>query len=98
MRRGGLLAYIGGSLPPGDGDIGGVVLAAAPVAPAAKTVSTAANPLGTIPVVGAEVLLHQRDDVVGRAVTGEDGYFSFQKQRAGSFGWRSALRKARGCG
>ncbi len=73
-----LLAYIGGSLPPGETDIGGVVLASVPAA----TVSVAQ---ATEPVVGAEVLLTRGANRVGQATTGEGGYFRFENPATGSY-------------
>ena len=73
-----LLGYTGGSLPPGEGDIGGVVLTAAP--PAAATVAQA-----PVPVAGAEVLLYRGVALKGRAVTGPEGYFYFANPDAGNY-------------
>lgn len=76
-----LLAYIGGSLPPGDGDIGGVVVAALPSSTAEVQVAQA----GSTPVVGAEVRLYRGQQVVGQTRTGEGGYFRFQTPPTGQF-------------
>ena len=73
-----LLAYSGGSLPPGEGDIGGLVLAAAPPGP----VTTAQAPT---PVAGAEVLLYRGVALKGRAVTGPEGYFNFERPDSGNY-------------
>jgi hypothetical protein len=75
-----LLAYIGGGLPPGDGDIGGVVLASVP-AESAVNVAQAE----TVPVVGAEVMLYRGQRLVGRTETGEGGFFRFQDPPTGQF-------------
>ena len=73
-----LLAYTGGGLPPGETDIGGVVLASLPAA----TVSAAQV---TEPVVGAEVQLMRGTTLVGEATTGEGGYFRFENPASGSY-------------
>lgn len=92
-----LLAYIGGGLPPGDGDIGGVVLAEAPVA--AAEVGTAQTQ--TEPVVGAQVQLYRGQQLVGQTRTGENGYFRFEDPPTGRFEVRvtppegSGLQQAR---
>ncbi len=74
-----LLSYIGGGLPPGEPDIGGVVLAAAP---AAASVDAAA---GETPVVGATVELYRGTRRVGQAVTGPGGYFRFENPASGRY-------------
>lgn len=76
-----LLAYIGGSLPPGDGDIGGVVLAAVPSGVSEVQVAQAE----ATPVVGATVLLYRGQQLVGQTQTGEGGYFRFQAPPTGQF-------------
>ena len=73
-----LISYTGGGLPPGDADIGGVVLAEVPNGSVAATQVTT-------PVQGAEVLLFRGRQRVGRAVTGNDGYFRFQNPYTGQY-------------
>ena len=73
-----LMSYTGGGLPPGDGDIGGVVLAEVP------NVSVAATQ-ATTPVLGAEALLFRGRQRVGRAVTGEGGYFRFENAHTNQY-------------
>jgi hypothetical protein len=94
-----LLSYIGGGLPPGEPDIGGVVLAAAP------TTSGVAQQTGNVPVVGARVQLVRGRSAMGEAVTGDGGYFRFEGPAGGSYevivtppegsGWRPARRQFR---
>lgn len=76
-----LLAYIGGSLPPGDGDIGGVVVAAVP----SSTSQLQAAQAATTPVADATVLLYLGQQLVGQTHTGEGGYFRFQTPPTGQF-------------
>ena len=94
-----LLSYIGGGLPPGEPDIGGVVLATTP------TTAVASEQAGTVPVVGARVDLVRGRGVVGTATTGEGGYFRFEGPDSGSYevvvtppqgsGWLQARRQFR---
>lgn len=94
-----LLSYTGGGLPPGEPDIGGVVLATAPAA------SAVAQQTANVPVVGARVQLIRGQSAVGEAVTGEGGYFRFEGPAGGSYevivtppegsGWRQARRQFR---
>lgn len=74
-----LLAYLGGGLPPGDGDIGGVVVAATDATAAATT------PSGTVGVPDATVVLYRGTQEVGRATSGPGGYFRFQQPDTGSY-------------
>lgn len=74
-----LMSYIGGGLPPGEPDIGGVVLA---VAPATAWVDTAA---GETPVVGATVELYKGIHRVGQTLTGAGGYFRFEEPASGRY-------------
>jgi len=74
-----LLSYIGGGLPPGEPDIGGVVLSAVDTA----SVSTAQQE--TVPVVGAGVQLLRGTRIVGQATTGEGGYFRFERPGSGQY-------------
>ena len=73
-----LSSYTGGGLPPGDVDIGGVVLAEVPNGSVAATQVTT-------PVQGAEALLFRSGQRVGRAVTGEGGYFRFENPHTGQY-------------
>ena len=73
-----LIAYTGGGLPPGDEDIGGVVVAA--VSDGAVTAAQA-----TTPVPGAEVLLFRQMQQVGMAITGDGGYFRFENPDTGQY-------------
>ncbi len=74
----GLTTFTGGGLPPGDPDIGGVVLAAA--ASSAATTAQAEQP-----VEGAEVLLLRGRHVVGTATTGSGGFFRFEDPNTGNY-------------
>lgn len=91
-----VIAYTGGGLPPGEPDIGGVV-----VAEADSQVSTASNGDETTPVAGAEVLLIRGRHVVGQTSTGPEGYFRFENPASGAYEVRvtapagSGLRGAR---
>jgi hypothetical protein len=75
-----LVAYIGGGLPPGDTDIGGVVLADASVAAVSVAPAQA-----TVPVEDAEVVLYRGQNEVGRTRTGPGGYFRFQQPDTGAY-------------
>ncbi len=71
-------AYTGGGLPPGDPDIGGVVLQ--------ETVAqSSVGPQQTTPVVGAEVVLYRGQQRVGQTLTGPGGFFRFGNPRTGSY-------------
>jgi len=72
------ISYTGGGLPPGDGDIGGVVLAEVPSGSVAATQATT-------PVQGAEALLFRSRQRVGRAVTSDGGYFRFENPHTGQY-------------
>ncbi len=72
--------YTGGGFPPGEPDIGGVVLAES----AAQT-QTDAVAQATTPVVGAEVVLLRGNREIGRATTGAGGYFAFEKPASGQY-------------
>ena len=78
-----LIAYIGGGLPPGDGDIGGIVLAAVPTTASADLALPAQA--ATVPVPDAEVILYQGQRDVGRTTTGPEGYFRFQQPATGQY-------------
>lgn len=79
-----LLAYTGGGLPPGEPDLGGIVVAA--VDAAAVTGSAEMSPQqATAPVEGAEVVLLRGRNEVGRATTGPEGYFRFEHPDTGSY-------------
>jgi hypothetical protein len=73
-----LVAYTGGGLPPGDEDTGGVVVAELPDGDAAPDQATT-------PVPGAEVLLFRGVGMhqVGTAITGDGGYFRFERPDSG---------------
>lgn len=72
--------YTGGGFPPGEPDIGGVVLAEATAQTQADTATQA-----TTPVVGAEVVLLRGNREVGRVTTGGEGYFAFEKPAGGYY-------------
>lgn len=78
-----LLAYDGGGLPPGDGDVGGIVLAAVETAATDGGVESSAT--SEVPVVGAEVVLYRGNTEVGRTQTGEGGYFRFTRPGTGQY-------------
>ena len=78
-----LIAYIGGGLPPGDGDIGGLVLAEVPAVAAAGAVAPAQA--ATVPVPGAAVVLYVGQREVGRTTTGPEGYFRFEQPDSGQY-------------
>ena len=83
-----LLAYTGGGLPPGEPDLGGIVVAAVDdgVVNGASLEATQGDvPPGTEPIEGASVTLLRGRMVVGRAVTGEGGYFRFERPDTGSY-------------
>ena len=80
-----LIAYTGGGLPPGEPDLGGVVVASVDDA-----VATAQAVVETIPddaerIGGARVTLMRGQRVVGHAVTGESGCFRFEAPDSGSY-------------
>jgi hypothetical protein len=75
------LAYTGGGLPPGDPDIGGIVVASADGMETAQGDSTE----GLVPVPGATVRLIRGRAVVGVAVSGDEGYFRFDNPAAGRY-------------
>ena len=74
-----LVAYTGGSLPPGEPDLGGIVVTQI------SEVTAAQVPAGTEVVVGAHVRLFQGARVVGQTVTGEGGYFRFEAPATGTY-------------
>jgi hypothetical protein len=76
-----LIAYVGGGLPPGDTDIGGIVLTASVSATSADATPSAAD----TPVPGAQVTLYRGQQQVGQTLTGPDGYFRFQKPDTGEY-------------
>ncbi|MBU0611206.1 MAG: carboxypeptidase-like regulatory domain-containing protein [Armatimonadetes bacterium] len=78
-----LIAYIGGGLPPGDDDIGGIVVAAAPTVTSADPAAPAQA--ATVPVPDAEVIMYQGQHEVGRTTTGPEGYFRFQQPATGQY-------------
>ncbi len=94
------LAYTGGGLPPGDPDMGGIVVASA------DEIATAQSDPGDptdelVPVPGATVRLIRGRAVVGVAVTGAQGYFRFEQPATGRYGLEivppagSGLQRAR---
>lgn len=76
-----LLAYTGGGLPPGDPDLGGVVVASVD----GETSTAQDVPPGAEGIEGATVTLMRGQRVVGRATTGEGGYFRFQEPATGNY-------------
>ncbi|MFO7947128.1 MAG: hypothetical protein R6V19_09950 [Armatimonadota bacterium] len=70
------VAFQGSGLPPGDPDIGGVVVADA------EDVQTSQDTVG---IVGAEVVLFRGRREVGRTETGPDGYFRFEHPLSGNY-------------
>ena len=94
------LAYLGGGLPPGEPDIGGVVVAAAPASTVTALSATTAQGDAAEPVVGAQVDLLRGRRVVGTATTGPGGYFRFENPDTGNYQVRvtppagSGLRQA----
>lgn len=79
-----LLAYTGGGLPPGEPDLGGIVVAAADDDAALSAASVDAQQ-ATEPIEGASVTLLRGRNVVGRATTGVGGYFRFERPDTGSY-------------
>ncbi len=76
-----LLAYTGGGLPPGEPDLGGIVVASVD-----SQIGTAQGPpAGTEPVVGAQVKLMRGRRLMGQTQTGEGGYFRFSAPDTGSY-------------
>lgn len=69
--------YVGGGIPPGDLDIGGVVVQDLPPPGEASA--------ALVPVEGAEVVLYRGANEVGRTVTGATGHFSFQSPDTGNY-------------
>ena len=76
-----LLAYTGGGLPPGDPDLGGVVIASVD----GQTSTVQDVPPGAERIEGAQVTLMRGRRVVGRTTTGEGGYFRFERPETGSY-------------
>ena len=70
--------YVGGGLPPGEPDIGGVVLQEAATQSEAPAQTTA-------PVEGAEVVLLRGQQQVGTATTGATGHFRFEGPATGQY-------------
>ncbi|MFP3905309.1 MAG: hypothetical protein ACLFWB_13780 [Armatimonadota bacterium] len=71
------VAFQGSGLPPGDPDIGGVVVADA------EDVQTSQD--DTVGLVGAEVVLLRGRREVGRTQTGPEGYFRFEHPLSGNY-------------
>lgn len=95
-----LLAYTGGGLPPGDPDLGGVVVASADGTVSAAQTSGPDLPEGVEPIADAEVSLLRGQAVVGRTTTGEGGYFRFEHPLTGRYtlvveppAWRDDLQR-----
>ena len=83
-----LVAYTGGGLPPGDPDIGGIVVTQvsdAGVAALAADTGPLGPPAGTVAVVGAQVQLVRGGRVVGETATGQGGYFRFENPDTGNY-------------
>jgi len=79
-----LLAYTGGGLPPGEPDLGGIVVAAVDD-DATTTAASVDVQQATEPVEGAGVVLLRGRNVVGRATTGAGGYFRFERPDTGNY-------------
>ncbi len=83
-----LIAYTGGGLPPGEPDLGGIVVAQVPDSGATSASVVTAQimpPEGTVAVADAQIVLMRRGSVVGRARSGEGGYFRFEAPDTGSY-------------
>lgn len=80
-----LLAYTGGGLPPGEPDLGGVVVASVDGDAATAQTVDDEPPAGAERIVGARVTLMRGQRVVGRTTTGEGGYFRFERPDTGSY-------------
>lgn len=83
-----LLAYTGGGLPPGEPDLGGIVVASVEGEQSTAQWSDTAQgdvPPGTEPVRGAQVTLMCGQRVVGRTTTGQGGYFRFEAPDTGNY-------------
>ncbi len=78
-----LIAYTGGSLPPGEPDLGGIVVTQISDVTAAQL--PPGPPTGTEAVVGARVRLLKDARVVGQTVSGEGGYFRFESPATGAY-------------
>jgi len=76
-----LIAYTGGGLPPGEPDLGGIVVTQISDVTAAQITP----PAGTVAVEDAQVVLMRGRSVVGRARSGEGGYFRFEAPDTGSY-------------
>lgn len=75
------LAYTGGGVPPGEPDIGGIVVAAADGMDTAQDDQQDQR----VPVPGAEVRLIRGRAVVGMATTGDEGFFRFEHPDTGRY-------------
>ena len=71
------IAFQGGGLPPGDPDIGGVVVADS------GDVQTAQD--SEVGIEGAEVVLFRGQHAVGSTTTGPGGYFRFEHPLTGNY-------------
>lgn len=83
-----LIAYTGGGLPPGEPDLGGIVVAQVPDSGAAAASVVTAQitpPEGTVAVEDAQVVLMRGRSVVGRARSGAGGYFRFEAPDTGNY-------------
>jgi hypothetical protein len=77
-----LLAYTGGGLPPGEPDLGGIVVASVD---GQTATAQPMPPEGTEPLVGARVQLLRGRRPAGTAMTGAGGYFRFERPATGSY-------------
>ncbi len=77
-----LIAYTGGGLPPGEPDLGGIVVTQI-------SSTTAQNPpgppAGSQAVMGAHVRLLRGNSVLSQTMTGNGGYFRFQAPPTGTY-------------
>lgn len=71
------IAFQGGGLPPGDPDIGGIVVADA------EDVQTVQDT--EVSIEGAKVVLFRGRHAVGQTLTGPGGYFRFEHPLTGNY-------------
>ncbi len=77
-----LIAYTGGGLPPGEPDLGGIVVASVD---GAMATAQDGPPAGTEVVAGAQVQIMRGRRVLGTVATGEGGYFRFERPDTGNY-------------